>query len=122
MTIRTLVLAMLVATPAYSMGYFPHLGHSHILAEGSAQITSPKDLAVIEGEAKNVLVYDFHPSPKGNHLAIYVDDDKPVDVHEWRGDYRLPLLGRGEHHLCVREANASRVLTGLQKCITVTAK
>ncbi|HQT25525.1 MAG TPA: hypothetical protein PLK99_02875, partial [Burkholderiales bacterium] len=64
MDIRIGVFAILVmASVAYSMGYLP--GHPHILSGSSAQITSPKDGALIAGEAKNMLVYDFHPSPKG---------------------------------------------------------
>ncbi len=120
MEIKTLLLALLfMASIAYAIGYFP--GHPHLLSVGSAQITSPKDGVYIDGEARNMLAYDFHPSTRGNHLVIYVDDQEPVIVREWRGSYRLPLLGMGKHRICVKEANSSNVLTGLQKCLTVTS-
>lgn len=118
MDMRIIILAMLFSIPvAYSMGSLPR-----ILAQGSAQITSPKDGALIDGEKKNMLVYDFHPGPSGNHLVIDVDKEGPAVVREWRGSYRLPLLGRGKHEICVKEANSSGISTGLQKCISVNAR
>ncbi len=106
-----------IATTAFSMGSKAAFWH-----EGSAQITWPKAGTLIDGEAKNELVYDFHPSLDGHHLRIYVDGEPPVVVREWRGSYTLPLLGMGRHVICIKETNAMRSMTGLSKCVTVVAK
>lgn len=120
MDIRILFLFFAIfamAATAFSMGSRAAFWH-----KGSAQITSPKAGDVIDGEAKNELVYDFHPSLEGHHLRIYVDGELPVVVREWRGSYTLPLLGMGRHVICIREANAMQAMTGLSKCVTVVAK
>ena len=112
-----LILALFAAVTAFSMG-----SRAAFWRSGSAQINWPKQDQQIDGEAKNELVYDFHPSLDGHHLRIYIDQDPPVIVREWRGEYRLPLLGMGRHVICIKETNAMHAATGLSKCVSVIAK
>ena len=118
------VTALAASSAALSMGSYSNnqSGASPGGAGGSIQITSPKDGAVINGQARNDVVFDVHPSPNGNHLHFYVDSGRPDIVREWKGSYTLPLLASGKHEICIKEATAGHVLTGLQKCVTVTAR
>lgn len=125
-TIRGIVflVALAASSVAFPMGSYFDKGSSGSTggAGGSIQITAPKDGATIDGRARNDMVFDVHPSPSGNHLHFYIDNGKPDIVREWKGSYTLPALALGKHEICIKEATAGHVLTGLQKCITVTAK
>jgi hypothetical protein len=112
------LLTTFVSSAALSMDAYSDTGGSG----GSIQITSPKDGAEINGQARNEVVFDVHPSPDGNHLHFYVDDGNPTIVREWKGSFTLPSLSSGKHEICIKEAMVNHVLTGLQKCISVTAR
>jgi hypothetical protein len=109
-------------TALASLTVFPMYAHSDSMGSGSIQITSPKDGAVIDGKARNEVVFDVQHSANGNHLHFYVDDGNPTIVREWKGSFTLPSLSSGKHEICIKEAMVNHVLTGLQKCISVTAK
>ena len=91
---------------------------------GSITITSPKEGAVLQGSG-NKLEYNLHPSPNGNHLHIYVDDQDPIIGRKVSGcpcSIDLPALAPGKHVIVVKEATAGHSLTGVQGKVTVTVK
>lgn len=94
-------------------------------ADGSITITSPADGAVLQGATGNKVDFDVHLSPKGNHVHIYVDNQKPIvypDVGRCPCSVDLPNLTPGKHTIAVKEATSSHALTGIQGIVTVTVK
>lgn len=94
-------------------------------ANGSITITSPADGAVLQSATGNKVDFDVHLSPKGNHVHIYVDNQKPIvyqDVGRCPCSVDLPNLTPGKHTIAVKEATSSHALTGIQGIVTVTVK
>jgi hypothetical protein len=114
------ITALFLATTLASASAFSV--NAYAAQEGSIQITSPKDGAEINGQARNEVVFDVNHTANGNHLHFYIDDGGPTIVREWKGNFTLPSLSLGKHEICIKEATVDHVLTGLQKCISVTAK
>lgn len=116
------LVACAVTSVAFAAGDDYGSGSAAASPGGSVQISAPANGAVIDGQARNRLVFDVHPSPEGNHVHIYIDDHRPDVVHMFKGSFTLPHFSPGKHKICLREATSDHVLTGLAKCITVTAK
>lgn len=91
-------------------------------ADASIMISSPKDGATISSQKQDKVVFNVHPSPDGNHLHFYIDKGRPTIVRMWKGSFTLPMLSPGKHEICIREAMVNHILTGLHKCISVTAR
>jgi hypothetical protein len=89
---------------------------------GSITIESPKDGAKIGANSGIKVEFKVQHSADGNHLHFYVDDGNPTIVREWNGSVTLPGVSPGKHEICIKEATAIHVLTGLEKCISVEAK
>lgn len=89
---------------------------------GSIDIKSPKDGAEIAANMGVKVEYKVQHSSEGNHLHFYEDDGKPTIVREWSGSATLDALAPGKHQICIKEATKGHVLTGLEKCVSVTAK
>jgi len=86
---------------------------------------APKDGAILNSGAVNRLKYNVHLSPTGDHLHIYIDDQKPIISREVSGcpcGIDLPSLAPGKHVIVVKEATSAHVLTGLQATVTFTVK
>jgi len=94
-------------------------------AQASITILAPKNGAVLSSGAANKLEYNVHLSPTGNHLHIYIDNQKPlVDryVSHCPCGVNLPSLASGKHVIAVKEVTSAHVLTGLQSVVTFTVK
>ena len=92
---------------------------------GSLTILSPKDGSMVQAGMATKLTYNVKLSPEGNHLHVYVDDQKPIidrDVTGCPCIVELPALMAGKHTIVVKEARADHSLTDLQASTIVTAK
>ncbi len=91
---------------------------------GSITITSPANGATLQS-AGNKLEFNVHLGPNGNHVHIYIDDQKPIvdrDVSRCPCSIDLPKLSPGQHTIVVKEATSSHALTGVQSSVTATVK
>lgn len=94
-------------------------------AMGSITITAPANDAVLQGAAGNKLEFNVQLSPNGNHVHIYIDDEKPIvyrDVSRCPCSIDLPQLAPGKHTITVKEATSGHALTGVQGAVTATVK
>jgi len=92
---------------------------------GSITISSPANGAVLQSGSGNKLEFNVHLSPDGNHVHIYVDDQRPIidrDIHNCPCSIDLPNLAPGKHTIAVKEATVSHALTGIEGVTTVTVK
>jgi hypothetical protein len=89
-------------------------------AEGSVKIQSPTDGATLDAMDENRLVYELVPGPRGDHAHVIVDDKEVAIVRELKGSYLLETLSTGKHNLCVKVANKTHVLIGIEQCVRVT--
>lgn len=93
------------------------IGTSYAADAGSISIITPSDGAVVQGNTISKLIYRVKLGPQGNHLHVYVDDQKPIVDREVTGcpcAVDLPPLSPGKHIIIVKEARADHSLTGLQ--------
>lgn len=91
---------------------------------GNISILSPKDGAMVKMGSAPKLTYKVMLSPEGNHLHVYVDDQKPIvdrDVSGCPCTVDLPALSAGKHTIVVKEARADHSLTGVEAKTIVTA-
>jgi len=91
---------------------------------GSVNILSPVDGASLLSTRENKLTYTLQLGPEGNHLHVYIDDQKPIIVRNVTGcpcSIDLPVLPSGKHVIVVKEARSDHSLTGVQSMITVNA-
>lgn len=98
---------------------------AEVAADGSITISSPADGAILQSATGNKVDFDVHLSPKGNHVHIYVDNQKPIvyqDVSRCPCSVDLPNLTSGKHTIAVKEATSSHALTGIEGMVTVTVK
>lgn len=117
--LKYLLICFALATPANSVLA------AEAAANASITITSPADGAVLQSAMGNKLDFNVQLSPKGNHVHIYVDDQKPIvfrDVGRCPCNVDLPQLTPGKHTIAVKEATSSHALTGVQGTVTVTVK
>jgi len=92
---------------------------------GSITISSPANGAVLASGSGNKLEFNVNLSPDGNHVHIYVDDQRPIvdrDIHNCPCSIDLPNLTPGKHTIAVKEATVSHALTGIEGVTTVTVK
>jgi hypothetical protein len=92
---------------------------------GSISILSPQDGAMLPAGAAVKLNYNLHLSPDGNHLHIYVDDQKPIVDRNVSGcpcSLDLSTLSPGKHMIVIKEARSDHSLTGVEKGVTVQVK
>lgn len=92
---------------------------------GSLTISSPQNSSIVTANTMLKLTYNVKLSPEGNHLHIYVDDQKPIVVRNVTGcpcTVDLPALSVGKHVIPIDEARADHSLTGIKSSIVITAK
>jgi len=92
---------------------------------GSITITSPANGAMLSSGNGNKLDFNVHFSPNGNHVHIYIDDQKPMvfrDAGHCPCSADLPNLSSGKHTIVIKEATSSHALTGVQGTTVVTVK
>ena len=94
-------------------------------ADGMLTITTPADGAVLDSGSGNKLEYNITLSPSGNHIHVYIDDQRPLIVRNVSGcpcSMDLPDLSSGKHTIVMKEATSGHSLTGLEASISVTVK
>jgi hypothetical protein len=94
-------------------------------ADGMLTITSPADGAVLNSGSGNKLEYNITLSPSGNHIHVYIDDQRPIIVRNVSGcpcTMDLPDLSSGKHTIVMKEATSGHSLTGLEASVSVTVK
>ena len=87
------------------------------LVEGHFAILAPVNGADLASGSGNTLRYIVALTPDGDHLHVYVDDQKPIideDVTNCPCSIELPTLSPGMHTVAVKEATKDHHLTGLQ--------
>jgi hypothetical protein len=92
---------------------------------GSLTISSPQNGSIVVANTMLKLTYNVKLGPEGNHLHIYVDDQKPIVVRNVAGcpcTVDLPALSVGKHVILIDEARADHSLTGVKSSIVITAK
>ncbi|WP_353433023.1 hypothetical protein [Polynucleobacter sp. MWH-UH23A] len=92
---------------------------------GRITILSPKNDAIVNARSVVKLSYKVALGPEGNHLHVYVDDQKPIVDRNVSGcpcTVDLPALSPGMHVVVVKEARADHSLTGVEASTIVTAK
>jgi hypothetical protein len=98
---------------------------SYAAGGASIEILSPKEGEIWTAGA-HVVKYQVHPSPNGNHLHVYVDQqDEPIISHQMSHcpcSEQLPDLGPGTHRVTIKEATASHSLTGVESSVSFTVK
>jgi len=93
--------------------------------QASIAILAPREGAILNSGAANKLEYNVHLNPTGDHLHIYIDDQKPIisrEVSRCPCGIDLPGLAPGKHVITVKEATSAHVLTGLQGAVTFTVE
>ncbi len=107
------------------VGFLGSAGVVYAADMGSITVVSPKDGAMIPAGSPAKLVYNVKLGPEGNHLHVYVDDQKPIidrDVTGCPCSVELPALSAGKHMVVIKEARADHSLTGVMTSTAVTAK
>lgn len=92
---------------------------------GSITISSPANGAMLLSGSGNKLEFNVHLGPNGNHVHIYVDDQRPIidrDIGYCPCSINFPDLSPGKHTIAVKEATVSHALTGVEDSVTVTVK
>lgn len=116
------ILAIMIVMAA---GLSSYAGMAFSADAGSITIITPSDGAVVSGKAISKLIYRVKLGPEGNHLHVYVDDQKPIvdrDVTGCPCSVDLPPISAGKHVIVVREARADHSLTGLQSSTMFIAR
>jgi hypothetical protein len=93
--------------------------------KGYIKIIAPQSGAELSSEHGDELKYDVQLSPDGNHLHVYVDDNRPIIDHQVSGcpcSITLPTLSPGQHTVAVKEATKSHHLTGVMSSVTFSVK
>ena len=100
-----------------------HLCIVPVAAEDSlATILAPADGAKLEAKHTYKLDYEVKPSPKVDHVHLFVDGDEVGMVHKLKGSFKLGSLKPGDHKVCVSPVNKNHTPIGAQACITVTVQ
>jgi hypothetical protein len=92
---------------------------------GSVSISSPKNGSTVMAGTMVKLIYNVKLGPEGNHLHVYVDDEKPIVVRNVTNcpcSIELPALTAGKHTIVIDQARADHSLTGVKTSIMITAK
>jgi hypothetical protein len=88
--------------------------------EPGVTITSPAEGAKV-GLAPVKLSYESAPSPKGDHVHIFVDGERTATVRQLKGTFTVDKLAIGKHWLCVRVVDKGNTPVGQEKCVGVIA-
>jgi len=92
---------------------------------GSITVLTPKDGVMISAGSPTKLMYNVKLSPEGDHLHIYVDDQKPIvdrDVSGCPCSVELPALSSGKHVVVIKEARSDHSLTGVMSSTTLIVR
>ena len=108
-----------------AVGSFLLVSTVYAVDMGSVSISSPKNGSTVMAGTMLKLVYNVKLGPEGNHLHVYVDDEKPIVVRNVSNcpcSIELPGLSAGMHTIVIDQARADHSLTGVKTSIIITAK
>jgi hypothetical protein len=89
-------------------------GASGAATAGSVAILQPAEGATVSSKQPVELQYRVEKSPRGDHVHISVDNDKPDIVRALSGTYQILPLSPGDHAITVAEITRSHAATGNQ--------
>lgn len=93
------------------------------LAEGGKiTINSPVNGAMVAANAKVSLNYEAMLGTSGDHLHLYLDDDRIDILRQLKGSAEVDELKPGKHKICLTENTRWHMSTGLESCIEVIAQ
>ena len=87
-----------------------------LAADGSVNISSPKDGDIFSHNKKIRVKYKATLGEKGHHLHLYLDDQPEVMLLKLKGSYTIKPLASGKHGVCVRLMDKEHAETGIQDC------
>lgn len=85
----------------------------------SVRILSPADGARLDALEQNRIAYEVVPSPRGDHVHLYVDGKEAAILRQLKGNHTLETLSPGSRELCVKVVNKAHVPIGAEQCIKV---
>ena len=88
-----------------------------LAADAAISISKPVGGAIFSPTAKIEISYEATPGPKGDHVHLYVDDQRPVVLHQLKGSHTLNPLAPGKHGICVRMVDKDHAEIGVQDCV-----
>jgi hypothetical protein len=93
------------------------------LAEGGKiTINSPVNGAMVGANAKVLLNYEVMLGPSGDHLHLYLDDDRIDILRQLKGSTEVDGMKPGKHKICLTENTKWHMSTGLERCVEVIAQ
>lgn len=119
MFVRTLKLLAVL----FSFGcYVPLVLADDASNVASITISSPADGAKLSRTAQTKINYEVIPGLKGDHVHLYVDNNKEDASHQLKGSFMLEALASGKHEICILIANKGHNPIGVQRCIKVSVE
>ena len=88
-----------------------------LAADAAVSISSPVAGSTFSPSSKIDISYTATPGPKGDHVHLYMDDQKPVVLKQLAGSYTLGALTPGKHGVCIRIVDSSHAEIGVQDCV-----
>lgn len=85
----------------------------------AVRILSPADGAKLDALEQNRIAYEVVPSPRGDHVHLYVDGKEAAILRQLKGNHTLETLSPGSRELCVKVVNKAHVPIGAEQCIKV---
>ena len=86
-------------------------------ADGSVNISSPKDGDIFSHNKKIKVKYKSTLGDKGHHLHLYLDDQPEVMLKKLNGSHTVEALSPGKHGICIRLMDKDHADTGTQDCV-----
>ena len=90
--------------------------------DASVTIFSPADGAKLSRTAQTKINYEVIPGLKGDHVHLYVDDNKEDASRQLKGSLSLEPMAPGKHKICILIASKGHTPTGVQQCIKISVE
>lgn len=90
--------------------------------EGRLSILWPINGTDLSSGQGDKLRYYIQPTPSGDHLHVYIDDQKPIlakEVKDCPCAIDLPELSPGTHTIALKEATKDQKPTGMQQTVSI---
>ncbi len=88
-----------------------------LAADAAISISKPVGGIIFGPTSKIEISYEATPGPKGDHVHLYVDDQKPVVLHQLKGSHTIDTLAPGKHGICARIVDKNHAEIGTQDCV-----
>ena len=88
-----------------------------LAADAAINISKPVGGTIFSPTSKIDISYAATPGPKGDHVHLVVDDQKPIVVHQLKGGHTIDPLAPGKHGICARIVDKDHAEIGVQDCV-----